>query len=110
MQKFADIEDFNTYTNYPDVFDREFEEWADYVARSACVEMAEEPFLLGYADVPVPAITADKPGAWAEGLDLDNPDDLAQLEAGMALYDAFYRWARDATDEQHNWPSAKPGS
>ncbi|MCP5084102.1 MAG: sulfurtransferase [Alphaproteobacteria bacterium] len=34
-------------------------------------------------------------------------DDLAQLEAGMALYDAFYRWARDATDEQHNWPSAK---
>ena len=37
-------------------------------------------------------------------------DDLAQLEAGMALYDAFYRWARDATDEQHNWPSAKPRS
>ena len=32
-------------------------------------------------------------------------DDLAQLEAGMALYDAFYRWARDATDEQHNWPT-----
>ena len=34
-------------------------------------------------------------------------DDLAQLEAGMALYDAFYRWCRDATDETHNWP-AKP--
>ena len=32
-------------------------------------------------------------------------DDLAQLEAGMALYDAFYRWARDATDEGHDWPS-----
>jgi hypothetical protein len=32
-------------------------------------------------------------------------DDLAQLEAGIALYDAFYRWARDATDEQHNWPT-----
>jgi len=25
----------------------------------------------------------------------------------MALYDAFYRWCRDATDETHNWP-AKP--
>ena len=37
-------------------------------------------------------------------------DDLAQLEAGMMLYDAFYRWARDATDEQHDWPSAKPRS
>ena len=32
-------------------------------------------------------------------------DDLRQLEAGLALYDAFYRWARDATDETHNWPS-----
>ena len=31
-------------------------------------------------------------------------DDLAQLNAGMALYDAFYRWARDAKDEGHTWP------
>ena len=36
-------------------------------------------------------------------------DDLSQLEAGMTLYDAFYRWARDATGETHNWPSAKGG-
>jgi rhodanese-related sulfurtransferase len=28
-------------------------------------------------------------------------DDLAQLDAAMALYDAFYRWCRDATDETH---------
>lgn len=33
-------------------------------------------------------------------------DDLAQLEAGMMLYDSFYRWARDATEEGHDWPSA----
>ncbi|MGI9500776.1 MAG: chromate resistance protein ChrB domain-containing protein [Geminicoccaceae bacterium] len=33
-------------------------------------------------------------------------DDLAQLEAGMSLYDAFYRWARDAVDEGHDWPTA----
>jgi hypothetical protein len=33
-------------------------------------------------------------------------DDLEQLEAGMLLYDAFYRWARDATDEGHAWPAA----
>ncbi|MET2828987.1 chromate resistance protein ChrB domain-containing protein [Mesorhizobium shangrilense] len=32
-------------------------------------------------------------------------DDLEQLEAGMLLYDAFFRWCRDATDETHNWPS-----
>ena len=36
-------------------------------------------------------------------------DDLEQLKAGMALYDAFYRWCRDATDEPHNWPATKSG-
>jgi rhodanese-related sulfurtransferase len=29
-------------------------------------------------------------------------DDLAQLEAAMALYDAYYRWCRDATEETHS--------
>ena len=33
-------------------------------------------------------------------------DDLEQLEVGMTLYDAFYRWARDATGERHDWPVA----
>lgn len=32
-------------------------------------------------------------------------NDLAQLDAGMPIYDAFYRWARDATDEGHDWPA-----
>ncbi|MGY4316308.1 chromate resistance protein ChrB domain-containing protein [Bradyrhizobium sp. JR3.5] len=34
-------------------------------------------------------------------------DDLEQLSAGMLLYDAFYRWCRDATRETHNWPTSK---
>jgi rhodanese-related sulfurtransferase len=28
-------------------------------------------------------------------------DDLAQLDAAMGLYDAFYRWSRDASNETH---------
>ncbi|TCR63698.1 sulfurtransferase/chromate resistance protein [Bosea sp. BK604] len=32
-------------------------------------------------------------------------DDLEQLDAGLLLYDAFYRWCRDATEETHNWPA-----
>ncbi|MCP4471124.1 MAG: sulfurtransferase [Gammaproteobacteria bacterium] len=31
-------------------------------------------------------------------------DDHQQIDAGMLLYDAFYRWARDASDESHDWP------
>lgn len=38
------------------------------------------------------------------GLSRLHQDDLAQLEAGMSLYDAFHLWCRDATEEAHNWP------
>ena len=34
-------------------------------------------------------------------------DDLAQLDAGMTLYDALYRWARDGKDEGHDWPAGR---
>lgn len=44
--------------------------------------------------------------AFSLGLSRMYKDDLAQLEAGLNLYDALYRWARDATDEGHDWPSA----
>lgn len=37
-------------------------------------------------------------------------DDLAQLDAGMLLYDSFFRWARDATDEGHDWPASSVSS
>ena len=40
------------------------------------------------------------------GLSQMHGDDLAQLDAGIAVYDALYRWARDAGAETHNWPAA----
>ncbi len=40
------------------------------------------------------------------GLSRQYSDDLEQLEAGMHIYDAMYRWARDAFDEKHDWSSA----
>ena len=39
------------------------------------------------------------------GLSRMHKDDLVQLEASFSLYDAFYRWARDAVGESHNWPT-----
>jgi rhodanese-related sulfurtransferase len=35
-------------------------------------------------------------------------DDIEQLGKGLLMYDAFYRWCRDATGETHNWPN--PGA
>ncbi len=45
--------------------------------------------------------------ALSVGLSRMYRDDLAQLEAGMPLYDALYRWARDAADEGHDWPAGR---
>ena len=38
------------------------------------------------------------------GLSRMHTDDHEQLDAGMHLYDAFYRWCRDGTGEKHEWP------
>ena len=42
--------------------------------------------------------------ALSVGLSRQFKDDTAQLEAGMTLYDALYRWARDGQGEGHDWP------
>lgn len=54
-------------------------------------------------------LAPEAPGLLAASLGLSRmfSDDLKQLDAGMLLYDAFYRWCRDATDETHNWPTNK---
>ena len=59
------------------------------------------------ADTARPDLAPEAAGLLAASLGLSRmyADDLAQLEAGMTLYDAFYRWCRDATDETHNWPT-----
>ncbi len=58
------------------------------------------------ADTARPELAPESAGLLAASLGLSRmyADDLAQLEAGLALYDAFYRWCRDAIDEGHDWP------
>jgi rhodanese-related sulfurtransferase len=57
-------------------------------------------------------LSPEAPGLLAASLGLSRmyDDDLEQLEAGMLLYDAFYRWCRDASGETHNWPTNKAKS
>ena len=60
------------------------------------------------ADTARPDLTPQSAGLMAASLGLSRMyrDDLAQLDAAMGLYDAFYRWSRDAVAETHNWPAA----
>lgn len=62
------------------------------------------------ADTARPDLVPEAAGLLAASLGLSRmyADDLEQLEAGMLLYDAFFRWCRDATDETHNWVSHQP--
>jgi rhodanese-related sulfurtransferase len=43
------------------------------------------------------------------GLSRMHRDDLVQIEQSFSLYDAFYRWSRDAVSEEHNWPAPVAG-
>lgn len=62
------------------------------------------------ADTDRPDLAAQAPGLLAASLGLSRmfSDDLEQLNAGMLLYDAFFRWCRDATGETHDWVSHSP--
>lgn len=63
------------------------------------------------ADTSRPDLAPEVPGLLAASLGLSRMfnDDLGQLAAGMTLYDAFYRWCRDAREETHNWPNPRKG-
>ncbi len=62
------------------------------------------------ADTARPELAPQCAGLLAASLGLSrlHADDHEQLEAGMLLYDAFFRWCRDAVDETHDWVSHQP--
>jgi rhodanese-related sulfurtransferase len=100
-----DIEDtFWSHRGQNCTFDRmieEFELVSEPMARLASIVRA--------ADTAALQGVAEAPGLLAVSLGLSRlfSNDLEQLEAGMLVYDALYRWCRDATEETHNWPTNK---
>lgn len=62
------------------------------------------------ADTARPDLAPEAAGLLAASLGLSRmyADDLEQLEAGLLLYDAFYRWCRDAVGETHDWTRHAP--
>ncbi|HMJ93755.1 MAG TPA: chromate resistance protein ChrB domain-containing protein [Allosphingosinicella sp.] len=62
------------------------------------------------ADTARPDLAPQAAGLLSISLGLSRmyADDLAQLDAGMIVYDALYRWCRDAVDETHDWVSHQP--
>ena len=85
-------------------FDVMLAEWG--IATAPLLKLAA---IVRAADTARLDLSPEAPGLLAASLGLSRiySDDLQQLDAGMLLYDAFYRWCRDASDETHNWPSNK---
>lgn len=74
-------------------------------------ELTTEPLLrlatvIRAADTDRLDLAPEAAGLLAASLGLSRlyRNDLEQLDAGIALYDAFYRWARDAGGEAHRHP------
>jgi rhodanese-related sulfurtransferase len=103
-----DIEDvFWSHRGEACTFDVMIEEFG--LASPALLRLAT---IVRAADTARLDLAPEAPGLLAASLGLSRmyADDLEQLEAGLALYDAFYRWSRDATNETHNWPTNKKGA
>lgn len=86
-------------------FDVMLEEWG--LQTPALLHLAR---IVRGADTAALDLAPEAAGLLAASLGLSRMyrDDLAQLDAGCAMYDAFHRWCRDATEETHNWPAGKP--
>jgi len=83
-----------------DVMLEEFDLRSDALTRPASIVRAADTDRLDIAPQAAGLLAA------LLGLSRMYRDDLAQLDAAMGLYDAFYRWARDAVGETHNWPTS----
>lgn len=133
IRRFVDAEAVFLFVNPTDVpgvaerfngapFDVEGVFWSHRDEQCTFDTMVEELGLEGFdalqhlavivrgADTAHPEISPQAAGLLAVSLGLSRmyADDLEQLEAGMLVYDALYRWCRDATDETHDWVSHKP--
>ena len=79
---------------------------------SSIAPLARLSLIVRGADTDHLNIAPEAAGLLAVSLGLSRmfADDIEQLVAGMTVYDALYRWCRDATGEVHNWTSHQPAA
>ncbi len=106
MLPFSEIHQWEVETKHPDVFSKGFEEWCDYVARSQCVNLADDPNLIGYffSDCPNwvhPTINPKLKGPWFDPVLLKS---AAGRKAFCSGVERYYRGVTQAVrryDEKH---------
>ena len=77
---FAEIQRYKKNPYYPDVEKEEFRDWCDYIARSICLDMKDNPNLIGYFYSDVPGwVFNSYTLSWAESCGIDINCDLGKL-------------------------------
>jgi hypothetical protein len=95
---FADFHQWEMETRHPSFFSPEFADWCDYVARSQCARMANDPKLIGYFYLDCPTWVHTRPGNEWKGPIFD-PEKL-KTAAGRAeltrIATRYYQVTHDA--------------
>lgn len=86
-----------------------FDDMLDHFGLAADPGLAAMSLVIRAADTNRHDLSPQAAGllALSVGLSRQYRADQDQLAAGMTLYDALYRWARDGQDEGHDWPEAR---
>ena len=98
MLPFTESHQWQQHTRHYDFYSSEWEEWCDYIARSHCAEMKEDPNLVGYFYSDCPAWIHERPyNAWRGPI--FDPEEL-KTEAGRQeltrLAQRYYQTTHDA--------------
>jgi hypothetical protein len=91
MLPFADFHQWEVETRHPDFFSKEFEEWCDYVARTYCTRMADDPKLIGYFYIDCPTwihIMFENPVKSS----IMDPEEYKKSEGKKRLFDIATRY------------------
>ncbi|MFC1734655.1 hypothetical protein ACFL1X_00955 [Candidatus Hydrogenedentota bacterium] len=102
MLKFADIAMWDPNPQFPNVFSEEFEEKCDFVARDSCVEMEDDPKLIGYFYSDMTTWQKHRQvKSWTADYDLDTESGRAEVKR---IAEKYYQVIHDAVrryDKNH---------
>lgn len=82
-----EIEDWNGYPSYRDVYSPDFDKYCDFLARSICLDHAESKNLIGYFLVDIPGWLPHASGDFFKGL-----IELDEKEKEMKLFDVATKY------------------
>jgi hypothetical protein len=88
----AEIEDWKGQPAFPDVWDKDFDVYCEYLARNVCFDHAEERNLIGYFLVDIPSWLPHASGRFFRGF-----DGLTGKEYDTRLYDTASKYYETIT-------------